>query len=200
MMPVGGRGAGDTSHKVSFEAPRRFRTAFCSDLKETFFPDDPFYDFKGKSLPVKAKKTIQYFVPIFKWLPRYNRKLLMYDILAGITIASLAIPQGISYAKLANVPAVIGLCKFLPHCYMHQWCSTKCLKGLIVRASFSIKRHADVLGKKLITTNQRWSRIRSVMKHIQMLYHFHYQIQNFRFQIVYKVDLAYVQIRVLFPL
>ncbi|MBA0730779.1 hypothetical protein Golax_020393, partial [Gossypium laxum] len=32
-----------------------------------------------------------------------------YDVLAGITITSLAIPQGISYAKLADLPPIIGL-------------------------------------------------------------------------------------------
>jgi len=111
MAPVVGVGAaGETLNKVSFAAPRSFTTAFKSDLKETLFPDDPFHDFKGKPLPIKAKKALQYFVPIFEWLPNYTRKLFMYDLLAGITIASLAIPQGISYAKLANIPPIIGLC------------------------------------------------------------------------------------------
>ncbi|KAE8685520.1 Sulfate transporter 3.2 [Hibiscus syriacus] len=31
------------------------------------------------------------------------------DLISGITIASLAIPQGISYAKLANLPPILGL-------------------------------------------------------------------------------------------
>ncbi|KAF2323317.1 hypothetical protein GH714_034599 [Hevea brasiliensis] len=31
------------------------------------------------------------------------------DIISGLTIASLAIPQGISYAKLANLPPIVGL-------------------------------------------------------------------------------------------
>lgn len=106
MAPVGG-----LANKVNFAAPRSFATSFKSDLKETFFPDDPFHDFKGKPLPIKAKKALQYFVPIFEWFPSYSRKLFMYDLLAGITIASLAIPQGISYAKLANIPPIIGLCK-----------------------------------------------------------------------------------------
>ncbi|MFS7990984.1 putative SLC26A/SulP transporter, STAS domain, STAS domain superfamily [Helianthus anomalus] len=95
--------------KVSFATPRTFATTFKSDLKETLFPDDPFHDFNGKTLPEKAKKSIKYFVPVFQWLPSYTGKLFMYDLLAGVTIASLAIPQGISYAKLANIPPVIGL-------------------------------------------------------------------------------------------
>ncbi|CAI9285917.1 unnamed protein product [Lactuca saligna] len=147
MMPVRGGYAGDTARKVSFEAPRKFTTVFKSHLKETFFPDDPFYDFKGKSLPVKVKKTIQYFVPIFQWLPNYKVKLFLYDLLAGITIASLAIPQGISYAKLANIPPIIGLySSFVPPLIYAVFGSSKYLavgtvasSSLIIAATISTK-------------------------------------------------------------
>ena len=104
---------GESIHKVNFATPRGFTTAFKSDLKETLFPDDPFHEFKNGSFSTKTKKAIQYFVPIFEWLPKYNFRLFKYDLLAGITIASLAIPQGISYAKLANISPIIGLCKYL---------------------------------------------------------------------------------------
>ncbi|KAK1413917.1 hypothetical protein QVD17_29654 [Tagetes erecta] len=109
MEPVKGEEVAGVNGKVNFAAPRSFAVAFKSDMKETLFPDDPFHDFKGKTLAEKAKKSIQYFVPVFQWLPNYTGKLFMYDLLAGVTIASLAIPQGISYAKLANIPPVIGL-------------------------------------------------------------------------------------------
>ncbi|KAA8523095.1 hypothetical protein F0562_009518 [Nyssa sinensis] len=96
-------------YKVNFANPRSFATAFKANLKETLFPDDPFRQFKNEPPSRRAKKALQYFVPIFEWLPKYNFRLFKYDLLAGITIASLAIPQGISYAKLANLPPVIGL-------------------------------------------------------------------------------------------
>ncbi|KAK2978242.1 hypothetical protein RJ640_024275 [Escallonia rubra] len=99
----------ESAHKVNFAKPRSFHTALKSDLKETFFPDDPFQQFKGEPLSRRTKKALQYFVPIFEWLPKYSLSLFKYDLLAGITIASLAIPQGISYAKLANIPPIIGL-------------------------------------------------------------------------------------------
>ncbi|KAF0918096.1 hypothetical protein E2562_022685 [Oryza meyeriana var. granulata] len=51
-----------------------------------------------------------YFVPVLDWAPRYGLAKFKYDLLAGVTIASLAIPQGISYARLANLPPIIGLC------------------------------------------------------------------------------------------
>lgn len=101
----------DSTSTVNFAAPRGFYTTFKSDCKETFFPDDPFHKFKNDKPLLKAKKIIQYFIPLFEWLPNYNLRLFRYDLLAGITITSLAIPQGISYAKLANLPPIIGLCK-----------------------------------------------------------------------------------------
>ncbi|XVF88503.1 hypothetical protein PTKIN_Ptkin19aG0056100 [Pterospermum kingtungense] len=105
----------DSTHMLNFSAPRGFFTTFKSDCKETFFPDDPFHKFKDDKPLAKAKKTIQYFIPLFEWLPNYNLRLFRYDLLAGITITSLAIPQGISYAKLAELPPIIGLySSFIP--------------------------------------------------------------------------------------
>ncbi|KAJ9538623.1 hypothetical protein OSB04_031356 [Centaurea solstitialis] len=142
MLPGGG---GGSDHRVSFSAPRSFTTAFKSDLKETFFPDDPFHDFKGKSFPIKAKKTLQYFVPIFEWLPNYTRRLFMFDLLAGITIASLAIPQGISYAKLADIPPIIGF--FVPPLIYSVFGSSKHIAvGTVAASSLII---AATLGKKV---------------------------------------------------
>ncbi|XP_041006687.1 probable sulfate transporter 3.5 [Juglans microcarpa x Juglans regia] len=94
---------------VSFAPPRDFVTTLKSDLKETFFPDDPFQQFRNEKPARRLKKALQYFIPIFEWLPKYNFHLFRYDLLAGITITSLAIPQGISYARLASLPPIIGL-------------------------------------------------------------------------------------------
>ncbi|KAK4481206.1 hypothetical protein RD792_012088 [Penstemon davidsonii] len=99
----------NNSHQVNFGPPRNFGTVFKSKLKETFFPDDPFRQIKKEPFGRRSIKTIQYFVPIFEWLPKYNFGLFKYDLLAGSTIASLAIPQGISYANLAQLPPIIGL-------------------------------------------------------------------------------------------
>ncbi|XP_022878506.1 probable sulfate transporter 3.3 [Olea europaea var. sylvestris] len=78
-------------------------------FKETLFPDDPFRQFKGQSSKKKIILGAQYIFPILQWGPKYNLKLLKSDIVSGLTIASLAIPQGISYAKLANLPPIVGL-------------------------------------------------------------------------------------------
>ncbi|KAL7290383.1 hypothetical protein TKK_0016074 [Trichogramma kaykai] len=49
-------------------------------------------------------------VPIFDWLPRYKWKKDLYgDIIAGVTVAVMHIPQGMAYAMLGNVPAITGI-------------------------------------------------------------------------------------------
>ncbi|KAL4195446.1 hypothetical protein AMTRI_Chr05g64660 [Amborella trichopoda] len=78
-------------------------------FSDIFFPENPLKQFKNQSVCRKWVLAIQYLFPIFQWGPNYSLKLLRSDIVSGFTIASLAIPQGISYAKLANLPPIIGL-------------------------------------------------------------------------------------------
>ncbi|KAK4109217.1 hypothetical protein N656DRAFT_716426 [Canariomyces notabilis] len=48
-------------------------------------------------------------VPIVGWLPRYNPRWLINDVIAGLTLGLMLIPQGLSYAKIATVPVQYGL-------------------------------------------------------------------------------------------
>ncbi|KAJ1437949.1 sulfate anion transporter, conserved site [Sesbania bispinosa] len=94
-------------HAVNFNTSRGFLTKLKIGVKETFFPDDLFRHSKNKDKPLL--KWVQYFVPIFEWLPTYTWRMFYSDFLAGLTITSLAVPQSISFAKLANLPPIIGL-------------------------------------------------------------------------------------------
>ncbi|THF97764.1 hypothetical protein TEA_025981 [Camellia sinensis var. sinensis] len=99
----------ESAHRVAVPPPQPFLKSLTSSLKETFFPDDPLRQFKNKPPSRKLVLGLQYFMPILEWGPRYSLEFLKADLIAGITIASLAIPQGISYAKLANLPPILGL-------------------------------------------------------------------------------------------
>ncbi|KAJ3695046.1 hypothetical protein LUZ60_000423 [Juncus effusus] len=126
-----------TTQKVNLSSNRTFKESLKSDLNETFFPDNPFGDFHN--LP-PAKQTwygLKYFVPALEWVPKYTLSFFRHDLLAGLTIASLAIPQGISYAKLAGLPPIIGLySSFVPPLIYAVFGSSKNLAvGTVAAAS-----------------------------------------------------------------
>nr|XP_009403141.1 PREDICTED: probable sulfate transporter 3.3 [Musa acuminata subsp. malaccensis] len=107
-----GEGQVETSeavHRVAEPPPQSTVDKMKVRMKETFFPDDPFRRFKGQPLKRKWVLAAQYLFPVLDWAPSYSFSLFKSDLVAGLTIASLAIPQGISYAKLASLPPVVGL-------------------------------------------------------------------------------------------
>lgn len=49
------------------------------------------------------------FLPIAGWLPGYERAWLRADLVAGVSVWALLVPQGMAYASVAGVPAQYGL-------------------------------------------------------------------------------------------
>ncbi|KAF8066266.1 SULTR2 [Scenedesmus sp. PABB004] len=50
------------------------------------------------------------FLPCVRWLRTYRIKdYLLWDVVAGISVGCMVVPQGMSYANLAGVPSVYGL-------------------------------------------------------------------------------------------
>jgi sulfate permease, SulP family len=48
-------------------------------------------------------------VPIAQWLPRYQRSFLGADLLAGLAVWAVLVPQAVAYAALAGAPPEAGL-------------------------------------------------------------------------------------------
>ncbi|CAO2819719.1 unnamed protein product [Amaranthus hypochondriacus] len=78
-------------------------------IKETFFPDDPLKTYKDQPASKKMILGLRAVFPIFDWGRQYNFSKFRHDLIAGITIASLCIPQDIAYAKLAYLSPEYGL-------------------------------------------------------------------------------------------
>jgi SulP family sulfate permease len=59
--------------------------------------------------------NIKKIIPILEWLPNYNKSLFKGDLIAGITVGIILIPQGIAYALIAGLPPIYGLyCALVP--------------------------------------------------------------------------------------
>ena len=54
-------------------------------------------------------KFLQSYVPILAWLPKYQLSGLRTDLMAGLAVWAMMVPQALAYAGIANVPAVYGL-------------------------------------------------------------------------------------------
>jgi SulP family sulfate permease len=49
------------------------------------------------------------YFPILEWVQNYQKQWLKNDIMAGITVGVMLIPQGIAYAVIAGLPPIYGL-------------------------------------------------------------------------------------------
>ncbi|POO02105.1 SLC26A/SulP transporter [Trema orientale] len=138
-------------HRVAIPPAKPFFKGLKSSLKETFFPDDPFRQFKNQSCLRRLVLGLQYFVPILEWAPRYTFGFFKADLIAGVTIASLAVPQGISYANLANLPPILGLySSFVPPLVYAMLGSSRDLAvGTVAVGSLLL---ASMLGKEVSPT------------------------------------------------
>jgi SulP family sulfate permease len=57
----------------------------------------------------KTSRSISKYIPILSWLPRYDRAWLVPDLIAGLTLWGLVVPEGMAYAGIAGLPPQFGL-------------------------------------------------------------------------------------------
>ena len=67
-------------------------------------------------MPAFKELLVNRFLPFLTWMPELkDGKILRADLLAGITVALVLIPQSMAYAQLAGLPAYYGLyAAFMP--------------------------------------------------------------------------------------
>lgn len=61
------------------------------------------------TIPREKKSFAHRHFPVTDWLPGYQRSWLAGDLLAGLTIWALLVPEAIAYAEVAGVPGQYGL-------------------------------------------------------------------------------------------
>ncbi|KAK3835664.1 MAG: sulfate transporter family-domain-containing protein [Linnemannia gamsii] len=125
----------------------------------TVVDEDEMLQMEGKQESC-FKTWLRKKVPVFGWLisPGYNLNDLPDDLIAGITISTVVIPQSMAYAMLAPLPPVYGLytsvvpiliyCLFGTSRHMHTgtFAITTLLLGQAVRGLMAKEATADILG------------------------------------------------------
>ena len=56
----------------------------------------------------------QRLLPILGWLPSYRREWLLQDILAGVAVWAVMVPEGMAYSSIVGVPPIMGLYTIIP--------------------------------------------------------------------------------------
>ncbi|BFZ55559.1 hypothetical protein PYCC9005_002600 [Savitreella phatthalungensis] len=64
----------------------------------------------AKELPYTIPGWLLDRVPVVRWLPRYKwRQWTIWDLVAGLTVGLMLVPQSIAYASVADLPVQYGL-------------------------------------------------------------------------------------------
>ncbi|KAJ6546457.1 sulfate permease [Mycena vulgaris] len=69
-------------------------------------------DYLGRFVKNPRRPVVNYLwslFPIFSWISRYNVGWLSGDVIAGLTVGMVLVPQGMSYAVIATLPTEYGL-------------------------------------------------------------------------------------------
>lgn len=84
------------------------------ELNRDYEYEKPYHTIKARCKSacqsVNPSAWLKETIPLLSWLPEYNwKKNFSGDIISGITVAIMHIPQGMAYALLGNVPPIIGI-------------------------------------------------------------------------------------------
>ena len=89
------------------EALTRGESTYSQSTGETYVEEEPrSIEFLHELVPT-AREVGEYFhnlFPFTKWIHRYNLQWLAGDLVAGITVGAVVVPQSMAYAKLAELP------------------------------------------------------------------------------------------------
>jgi high affinity sulfate transporter 1 len=66
------------------------------------------------SISANADSFVRRSLPILKWIGAYQREWLLPDVLAGLALWAVMVPEGMAYSSIVGVPAIMGLYTIVP--------------------------------------------------------------------------------------
>jgi len=182
---------GDMDDSVHGRRRRRIRSDSLKCIRHAVPPADPTPGFVDLSRSVRKRsgqavrkwkddaarrgpagwaRSVAGLIPMTKWLAAYNfRENLAKDLIAGLTVGIMIVPQSMSYAKLAGLPVEYGLYSALVPVYAYALFGSSrqlavgpvALMSLLLSTSLTqivdptgeLSSHSDANGKNGIESN-----------------------------------------------
>jgi sodium-independent sulfate anion transporter 11 len=90
----------------------RGESTFSSGTADTYIEPEPTSaEWLYEHVPSRHD-VLDYLISLFpflSWIGRYNLQWFIGDLVAGVTVGAVVVPQGMAYAKLADLPVEYGL-------------------------------------------------------------------------------------------
>jgi SulP family sulfate permease len=100
--------------------------------------------------------------PFLKWLKDYDRDKFLRDLISGLTVAAVLVPQSMAYALLAGMPPIYGLyASFLPAILASMFGSSRFLATGPVAMTALLS--ASVLYGLAEPTSEKWINLMGVL-------------------------------------
>lgn len=81
----------------------------------------------------KPQNMLARYIPILAWLPHYDRAWLTVDVIAGVTLWGLVVPEAMAYAGIAGLPPQAGLYTLVASLLVYALLGTS--RHLVVQAT-----------------------------------------------------------------
>lgn len=110
-----GKGLGikrDYRNPLGPDPVTRGESTFSAGTADTYVEQEPTTLEYLTDLAPTGRQVGNYFYSLFpflRWIGRYNAQWLLGDLVAGITVGAVVVPQSMAYAKLAELPVEFGL-------------------------------------------------------------------------------------------
>jgi sulfate permease, SulP family len=66
------------------------------------------------SVSVGVASFVHRLLPLLKWMGAYQREWLLPDVLAGVALWAVMVPEGMAYSSIVGVPPIMGLYTLVP--------------------------------------------------------------------------------------
>jgi high affinity sulfate transporter 1 len=84
------------------------------DLTQLFFRAALTVEELKLAIAARSASIVHQLLPILGWLPSYRREWLLTDLLAGVAVWAVMVPEGMAYSGIVGVPPIMGLYTIIP--------------------------------------------------------------------------------------